>query len=113
MAPALGWGALAASSLVVGALLSFARSWSPHQLGYVLAFGAGALISAVSFELAQEGLDVGGAGVTGIGLGAGALAYFWLDGVIARRFSAATKRLGVAWIARCGRYTRPISSAPG
>ena len=94
MAPALGWGALAASSLVVGALLSFARSWSPHQLGYVLAFGAGALISAVSFELAQEGLDVGGAGVTGIGLGAGALAYFWLDGVIARRFEAGRGRRG-------------------
>ena len=34
----------------------------------MLAFGAGALISAVSFELAEEGLAIGGAGVTGLGL---------------------------------------------
>lgn len=94
MASALGWGALAASSLLAGALLSFARRWSSRQLGYVLAFGAGALISAVSFELAQEGLDVGGAGVTGIGLGAGALTYYALDGLIARRFSAGRGRRG-------------------
>ena len=31
----------------------------------MLAFGAGALISAVSFDLAQEGLAVGGAGYVG------------------------------------------------
>lgn len=86
MAAALGWGALAASSLVLGVLLSFARRWPPRQVGLVLAFGAGALISAVSFELAQEGLDVGGAGVTGLGLGAGALTYFCLDWAVERRF---------------------------
>jgi zinc transporter, ZIP family len=84
VAAALGWGALAASSLVLGALLSFARRWSKRQVGLVLAFGAGALISAVSFELAQEGLAVGGAGITGLGLGAGALTYFGLDWVIDR-----------------------------
>jgi zinc transporter, ZIP family len=82
---ALGWGALAASSLILGALLSFARRWSPHQLGAVLAFGAGALISAVSFELAEEGIAVGGAGFTGAGLGAGALTYFLLDRELERR----------------------------
>ena len=37
----------------------------------MLAFGAGALISAVSFELAEEALAIGGVGVTGIGLAAG------------------------------------------
>ncbi len=85
MGAAIGWGAVAASSLVIGALLSFARRWSRHQLGAVLAFGAGALISAVSFELAEEGLAEGGPVVTGIGLGAGALAYFLLDRLIERR----------------------------
>jgi ZIP family zinc transporter len=96
MAAAIGWGALAASSLVIGALLSFARRWSPQQVGLVLAFGAGALISAVSFELAQEGLEVGSAGATGIGLGVGALAYFFLDGLIAKRFAAGHGRRGRA-----------------
>ncbi|MFN8162981.1 MAG: hypothetical protein U0R26_03960 [Solirubrobacterales bacterium] len=94
MAAALGWGALAASSLVCGALLSFARRWSSRQIGVVLAFGAGALISAVSFELAQEGTEVGGTLVTGAGLGIGAICYFWLDGVIARRFGTGRGRKG-------------------
>ncbi len=91
---ALGWGALAASSLVLGALLSFARRWPASQIGLVLAFGAGALISAVSFELAQEGLEVGGAGATGLGLGIGALTYFALDGLIAKRCSTGRGRRG-------------------
>jgi ZIP family zinc transporter len=96
MAAAIGWGALAASSLVIGAALSLLRRWSPRQVGLVLAFGAGALISAVSFELAQEGLHVGGAGVTGIGLGVGAITYYLLDSLIAARFSAGRGRRGRA-----------------
>jgi len=96
MAAALGWGALAASSLVLGALLSFARRWSSRQIGFVLSFGAGALISAVSFELAEEGFGLGGAGFTGLGLGAGALTYFALDGRIARRYATGRGRQGRA-----------------
>jgi len=96
MGAALGWGALAASSLLCGALLSFARHWSPRQVGAVLAFGAGALISAVSFELAEEGIAVGGAGYTGLGLAVGAFTYYALDGVIARRAQAGRGRRGRA-----------------
>lgn len=94
MAGALGWGALASSSLVVGALLALGRRWSERQIGAVLAFGAGALISAVSFELAAEGLQVGGLAATAVGLAAGALVYFYLDGMIARRFSTGRSRSG-------------------
>ncbi|MDX6609395.1 MAG: zinc transporter, family [Solirubrobacterales bacterium] len=96
MDAALGWGALAASSLMLGALLAFSRSWPTRQVGLVLAFGAGALISAVSFELAAEGLRVGSLGATAIGLGIGALTYFSLDGAIASRFSAGRGRAGRA-----------------
>jgi zinc transporter, ZIP family len=85
MLSALGWGALAAVSLVIGALLAFARPWSDRQIGLVLAFGAGALISAVSFELAEEGVNVGGLGWMALGLGLGAMTYFMLAGVIERR----------------------------
>jgi ZIP family zinc transporter len=53
----------------------------------VLAFGAGALISAVSFELAEEGAAIGGAGWVGVGLAAGALSYFFADGLVARMTS--------------------------
>jgi zinc transporter, ZIP family len=96
MVAALGWGALAASSLVLGALLALARRWPSKQVGLVLAFGAGALISAVSFELAAEGLRIGSLGATAIGLGIGALVYFALDGLIASRSSSGRGRAGRA-----------------
>jgi ZIP family zinc transporter len=87
---AIGWGALAASSLVIGSLLGTARRWPPRLVGLVLAFGAGALISAVSFDLAQEGARVGDLGFLGAGLAVGALAYFTLNRMLGRR----TRRAG-------------------
>jgi ZIP family zinc transporter len=94
MSSALAWGALASSSLVAGVLLARARAWPSRQIGLVLAFGAGALISAIGFELAAEGLEVGGLRATAAGLGAGALVYYCLDGWIAVRFSAGRGRAG-------------------
>ena len=66
MIEALAWGALAASSLLIGAVIGFVRPWPDVLVGVVLAFGAGALISAVSFDLAEEGIDVGGGAVAGV-----------------------------------------------
>ena len=60
MTAALLWGAIAASSLVLGALLGLARQWHDGLIGIVLGFGAGALISSISFELTEEGLKLGG-----------------------------------------------------
>jgi ZIP family zinc transporter len=90
MGAALGWGALAASSLVIGVWLAFVRSWSPLLIGLILAFGAGALISAVSLELAQEGLKIGSGASVAIGLALGALTYFTADGVLANRDKTAS-----------------------
>jgi ZIP family zinc transporter len=82
---ALGWGALAASSLVIGALLGLVRPWPSRLIGLVLAFGAGALISAVSFDLAQEGAQVGDPGFLGLGLALGAVTYFALNRLLGGR----------------------------
>jgi ZIP family zinc transporter len=76
MAAALGWGALAASSLVIGSLLGLARRWPERLVGLVLAFGAGALISAVSFDLVEEAGEIGGRGAVGAGLALGAMTYY-------------------------------------
>jgi ZIP family zinc transporter len=81
---ALGWGALAAGSLLLGALLGVARGWHDRVVGVVLAFGAGALVSGVSFELAAEGLHAGGPVAVAVGLAAGALIYFLADGLVER-----------------------------
>ena len=88
MLAAVGWGALAASSLVLGAVLALVRRWHPRAVGLVLSFGAGALVSAVSFELAEEGIEAAGAGWVGLGLAVGALTYFLLDRPIERSPSA-------------------------
>ena len=49
------------SSLVLGMLLGLARSWPARLIGLVLAFGAGALVSAVSFELFDRATEPGAA----------------------------------------------------
>jgi len=92
MLTALGWGALAASSLVIGALAALARDWPQRLIGAVLAFGAGALISAVSFELALEGTKVGSFAALAGGLALGAIAYYLLDGVVEQTGNAGRAR---------------------
>jgi len=70
------WGAAAASSLLIGAVLATLRDWHRGTIGLILAFGAGALIASVSFELAEAGLESAGPLPVGIGLVFGALAYY-------------------------------------
>lgn len=96
MGSAIGYGALAASSLVIGALLGAARGWPDRLVGAVLAFGAGALISAVSFDLAEEGAQLGDHGVTAIGLAIGALTYFSLDRLVGRKSARKGKSAGTS-----------------
>jgi ZIP family zinc transporter len=79
MLTALLWGAVGASSLVIGAVLGVIRQWNDRLIGAVLGFGAGALISSVSFELVQEGLATSGGLPVALGLAAGAFAFFLGD----------------------------------
>jgi zinc transporter, ZIP family len=73
---AAGWGALAASSLVIGALISLARPVARRPLGLVMAFGAGVLMSSVAYELVEVAVEVGGQLPMAIGLAAGAAVFF-------------------------------------
>ncbi len=84
MLESLLWGGVAAASLLVGAALAVLRRWSDVVLGSVLAFGAGALIASIAFELAEEGLSVGGAIPVAIGLALGAVAFFGADRLVRR-----------------------------
>src|SRR5262245_63097766 len=84
MGSAVLWGAVAASSLVVGAHLGLARRWPDRLVGLVLAFGAGALISAVSFDLWEEGSRIGDPGFVGLGLAVGAVTYYVADRTVGR-----------------------------
>lgn len=95
MSEALLWGAVAAASLIIGGLLGVARAWPDKLVGAVLAFGAGALISAVSFDLFEEGVQQGGGLPVAIGLAAGALTYFTLDRVVEKRVPGAGAALAL------------------
>ena len=58
MAGAFGWGTLAASSLLLGAVLALRLRVGPRAIGLIMGFGAGVLISAVSFDLVEEAVDM-------------------------------------------------------
>ena len=60
----------------------------------MLGFGAGALISAVSFELAEEGVEIAGALPVAVGLAVGALTYFLVSGRVAAMGGGAALALG-------------------
>ena len=81
---AAGWGALAASSLIVGALIALVRPIAARPLGVIMAFGAGVLISSVAFELVEEAVAVGGQLAMASGLAIGALVFFAGDELIDR-----------------------------
>jgi ZIP family zinc transporter len=53
----LGWGTLAASTLVIGAVLAMVFRIALRTIGLIMGFGAGVLISAVAFDLVQEAAD--------------------------------------------------------
>jgi ZIP family zinc transporter len=65
--------------LLLGAVLGVVRRWSDAVVGTVLGFGAGALISSISFELFEEGLAVGGAMALALGLAFGACVFYVSD----------------------------------
>ena len=80
-----GWGTLAASSLVIGALLALRFQISLRAIGLIMAFGAGVLISAVAFDLVQEAAEKSsGHGWVIAGLFAGCGVFFGGDWVIDR-----------------------------
>ena len=79
---AAAWGAIAASSLVIGGALALRFNLSDRLVGLVLAFGAGTLISSVAYELVPEG-SMEATGV-GIALAVGALVFYLGDGYVTR-----------------------------
>ena len=85
MAEAFFWGTLAASSLVIGAVVAFLVSISLRTIGLIMGFGAGVLISAVAFDLVAEavGKSSGSAAVL-VGIFAGCGVFFGGDWLIDR-----------------------------
>src|SRR4029450_1737460 len=85
MAAAFGWGTLAASSLVIGALVALWFHIGLRTIGLIMGFGAGVLISAVAFDLVEEAFGKSSRhGWMAAGLFAGCLVFFGGDWLIDR-----------------------------
>jgi zinc transporter, ZIP family len=95
------WGALGASSLLVGAVVAMAYRPSSRTVGLVMGFGAGTLISAVSYELVAEAADAGWRAAAGLGVGA--VTFFVGDRLVERRGGGDRKKL----------ETRPSEASAG
>ena len=88
MLSAFFWGLIATSSLVLGGLIATRVTLSKKLVGIIMAFGAGTLISAISYELIFEAVQMARlTGFPALGLFAGALTFFGSDALIAK-FSA-------------------------
>ena len=85
MAAAFGWGTLAASSLVIGAVVAVLFRISLRAMGLIMGFGAGVLISAVAFDLVEEAVaKSSGHGWVVAGVFAGCGVFFGGDWLIDR-----------------------------
>src|SRR3954452_25616584 len=85
MAAAFGWGTLAASSLVIGAVAALRLRLSLRAIGWIMAFGAGVLISAVAFDLVEEAVDTqSGHWAVVVGIFAGCGVFFGGDLLVDR-----------------------------
>src|SRR5262245_7381304 len=76
------WGAVAASSLVIGALIAIFRPIAKKPLGLIMAFGSGVLVSSVAYELVEEAVRIGGQGPMAIGLAIGTFVFYLGDRAI-------------------------------
>ncbi|MET7271304.1 MULTISPECIES: ZIP family metal transporter [Streptomyces] len=88
------WGLLAGSALLLGAAVGFGVRVPQKVIATVMAFGAGVLISAVSFELVGEAYDEAGLAPAAIGTILGAVAYTAGNIWLARRGARHRKRSG-------------------
>lgn len=86
------WGLLAGGALVLGALVAWVVPVSRGVVASVMAFGAGVLISALSFDLVDEAEVTGGLTATVIGFLLGAVAYVGANALLSARGARHRKR---------------------
>jgi ZIP family zinc transporter len=87
VAAAIVWSALATGTLLIGMWLSYRGLIGPRWTALAMAFGAGAIVSAASYQLVlgaaieEQGAEI----LLGLGIAAGALTFYvadrWVDGM--------------------------------
>ena len=91
---AFGWGLLSGSALLLGAAIGFYLSLPRRIVAYIMAFGAGVLLSALSFELIEDAQALGGIVPTVLGVLGGAGVYTLANYALEHRGAKHRKRSG-------------------
>jgi ZIP family zinc transporter len=86
------WGLVAGSALVIGASLGYRASLPSRLIALIMAFGAGVLISALTFELMTDAYERGGFDQASLGFLAGALVFTGSNLYLSRRGAKHRKR---------------------
>src|SRR5829696_1152047 len=94
MPTALLYGSLASSSFVIGVVLGLFTSPPRRLVAAVIGFGAGVLVSALTFDLMREAFDTGGATYAVGGFLLGAAIYVVADVGLERMAAKSPKRTG-------------------
>ncbi|HTP02570.1 MAG TPA: hypothetical protein VMJ64_14440 [Anaerolineales bacterium] len=87
MITAMLWSALATVTLLIGMYLAYRNMVNPKWTGLIMAFGAGAIISAAAYQLVLGALveEKGNVYFVGAGIALGALVFYfadrWVDGL--------------------------------
>ncbi|MFC7402996.1 ZIP family metal transporter [Citricoccus sp. GCM10030269] len=89
-----GAGLFAGAALLLGSAVGWIVHVPRTVVAAVMAFGSGVLISALTFELVQEPLDVGGLPATVSGFAVGSVTYVGLNIALARFGARHRKRSG-------------------
>jgi ZIP family zinc transporter len=81
MITAVFWSALATVTLLIGMALAYRNVVSPRWTGLIMAFGAGAIISAATYQLVLGAVaeEQGAFFPVGLGMAAGALTFYFAD----------------------------------
>ena len=84
MMQSLVFGAIASSALVIGAIAGLKLRIPERVLAAMLAFAAGALITALAFELFEDSYELGGIWRAAVGLAVGAAVFTTLSYLLDR-----------------------------
>jgi ZIP family zinc transporter len=88
------WGFVAGLALLIGAAIGYYVDVSRHVISTVMAFGAGVLVSALTFDLMDEAYNKGGLDSAIEGLLAGAIVFVAANALIEHRGGKHRKRSG-------------------
>lgn len=91
---AAGWGTVAGAALLIGAAIGYYARVPVRLTAGIMAFGAGVLISALSFDLMDEAYHTGGFGSTAAGFLVGATIYTFANWLLSRQGAKHRKRSG-------------------